>query len=314
MDDSQLSALRDALCTVLVADVIQLVTSYARQALVLVFRSERDYGTSYTGVDTPYQYDASTDKWAEAHGWSKHSVPTDSTPAACALLGRTLYVAGASFHQLNLVTQQWRPIPRLPTALRPQVLAAVQGKLYAIVAKGTLFCFDPSTGVWNQDQPMRTSRWAPSAVVAGPFLYVIGTTVPHARFIPMLREVERYDASTETWSICAQLLKERCCSAVAAPDEGTVYVCGGTGASWVCTRTCEVYHTNEDRWLPVASMTFERRCATAACVDGDVMVCGGMSGLDTPLVSVERYDPRSDRWSVVAPLPTPVAWPLSVVY
>ena len=94
----------------------------------------------------------------------------------------------------------------------------------------------------------------------------------------------------------------------------TVYITGGYQGGYGGRFTADTYKltTPSKQWEKVSSLSTARNSHTCAEWGGGVIVVGGYNR--RYVSSVEWYNPVSDTWSLLAPLPTPVTHPHSVVW
>jgi N-acetylneuraminic acid mutarotase len=121
----------------------------------------------------------------------------------------------------------------------------------------------------------------------------------------MLSGMERYDASSDTWSTVADLGIARtffgACACV-----GELYVTGGFDSNNLLP-SVEKYSPASDTWSNVAPLPEGRQCPSAVAVGSAVYVLGGRIDEDDydyiPTASVLKFDGVNDAWSQITPMP-----------
>lgn len=151
-------------------------------------------------------YNAATNSWSRKANLPHPRARTNGA----AVIGRKIYVSGGlsssggtsnSLYVYDPATNAWTTKASMPVASFDGVSAAINGKLYVLVANcptcSRLYRYDPGSNTWTRraDCPQQHARGA-GGVINGKF-YVIhggaGNTIPDAG-------LDVYDPATNTWT------------------------------------------------------------------------------------------------------------------
>jgi kelch-like protein 1/4/5 len=194
-----------------------------------------------------------------------------------AVLGGTLYAVGGhdGWSYLNNV-ERWDPVVRSWSYVTPMQsqrcsagVAVLKGKLYAVGGRDgasclrTMECYDPHTNKWTMCAPLARRRGGVGVAVANGFLYALGGQDAPANNPAASRFdcVERYDPSTDTWTVIASLSSKRDAVAACLFGDRLVAVGGYDGSHYL--RTVEQYDPNSNEWTALAPLITGR---AGACV------------------------------------------------
>ncbi|XP_045467646.1 kelch-like protein 5 [Harmonia axyridis] len=194
-----------------------------------------------------------------------------------ALLGGTLYAVGGhdGWSYLNTV-ERWDPTSRTWSFVAPMQtqrcsagVAVLDGKLYAVGGRESssclksVECYDPHTNKWTMCAPLTRRRSAVGVAVANGYLYAIGGQDPPSSNPSYVRFscVERYDPSTDSWTIIASLSGKRDAVAACLFGNCLVAVGGYDGAHYL--NTVERYDPITNEWTYLAPLNMGR---AGACV------------------------------------------------
>jgi N-acetylneuraminic acid mutarotase len=279
-----------------------------------------------------WAYDPAQDAWRKLV-----ANPTPVHHAAVVGVGRKMYVFGgfrlpdsgrfgwypvAHAWVFDLDTEQWSPLPPLPTARGSMSAVAVNGKIYVVgggtIPRGTELpdglvprgpvellatteAFDVATGSWTVLAPMPTARNHHNVVTLDDKIYVIGGRVGSCFSGGLSTNVwmnEEYDIATDAWRSRAPMPTARS-GAGAAVKDGKIHVLGGEG--WIddlggVFRAHEVYDPKTDVWTRAERMLTARQGFAIARVGASIYTIGGQNnaaGAGKPaLVDVnEIYEP-----------------------
>lgn len=170
--------------------------------------------------------------------------------------------------------------------------------------------YNISTNSWSMGAPAPLPMRSESAYgerTHGGFFYVAGGR--SAILGTVLKDLERYDAVTNTWTTLSPMPTARAGAAI-APVDDSLYVIGGrTGTGGPCTGTpldaVERYDIDTDTWTPVAPLPSPRTDLAAREVGGKIFVFGGCSSGSTFLSEVDMYNPETNTWTTgLAAMPT----------
>jgi hypothetical protein len=124
----------------------------------------------------------------------------------------------------------------------------------------------------------------------------------------VLKSVEEYDPSTDTWSQKADIPEGRYGYSNAV-YQGKIFVIGGANKD--VTSRVDVFDPSSNTWVQKTSMTTARYGQGSCELNGKIYVIGGYSGKAT-LPTLEVYDIATDKWEKKKDLPLP-ATKLSVI-
>nr|XP_039252170.1 kelch-like protein 5 isoform X1 [Styela clava] len=179
-----------------------------------------------------------------------------------AVLNGPMYAVGGhdGWSYLNTV-ERWDPQTRTWNYVAPMWLsrstlgvAVLNDKLYAVGGRDGSSClrsveyFDPHTNKWTNCAPMLKRRGGVGVGVCGGCMYAIGGhDAPASSQMSRLQEtVERYDPSTDQWTIVAPMSVPRDAVGICVLG-GRLYACGGyDGQSYLVT--CESYSPEKNEW------------------------------------------------------------------
>lgn len=164
-----------------------------------------------------------------------------------------------------------------------------------------LYVFDQTEIGWQSRAKMHMSRSQFSLVIVDGCLYAVGGQDG----VEILSSVERYDPSTNTWTLVRPLPRPlRFMTAVSY--RGSLYVFGGETRSDVSAAVLR-YNPLEDSWEELPPMTTPRVLAGSVVFKDKIYIVGGNSALSDKwrreylpehcVSSVEIFDPSSNTWS-----------------
>ena len=172
----------------------------------------------------------------------------------------------------------------------------------SVVSNAALLEVKPTT--WKPVASMNGARAAHKAVVllSGEVLVAGGSTAALS--------AERYNPSTDKWTVTGQMINNRVHHGMFLLKTGKVLVFAGNNSVVVNGTDTDNYLLNTElydpvngTWTAAAPMNNGRRFHAATMLeDGKVLVSGGTNGADVN--STEIYDPVANTWAVVAPLNT----------
>ncbi len=169
--------------------------------------------------------------------------------------------------------------------------------------------YDRATDSWSAPQALlepRRTAFALATLNDGSTL-AIGGFVYSQDEKPgkLLASVERYDPTTDRWSVIAPLRNGRADAAAVTLADGRVLVSGGdSGGPGVgrYTDSAELYDPADNSWTPVAGMAQARSNHQLIPLrDGRVLALFGSYNTGLPgETPVEIFDPLADRWQPAA--------------
>jgi N-acetylneuraminic acid mutarotase len=189
----------------------------------------------------------------------------------------------------------------MPTARSELGVAAVDGKIYAIVS-GINYEYDPTTDSWTAKTPMPTPRTGFGIAVVENKIYVIGGSIGDWEFT---RANEVYNPATDTWETKTSMPSPRS-GMDANVVNGKIYLIGGGHRtshtpSWTFS-TNEVYDPATDTWATKTPIPTRTDNYASAVVNNRIYIIGGSEGVTLNQI----YDPETDTWSNGTPIPTGV--------
>ncbi|MBL7715286.1 MAG: hypothetical protein JNL01_07430 [Bdellovibrionales bacterium] len=147
-------------------------------------------------------------------------------------------------------------------------------------------------------------------------VYVIGgfyDDVGDTSGMNAMKEVHRYDPTTEQWTSMAPMNQARTLFGTVKLSDGRIWV--GGGLNWVngahsYLKTTEIYDPATDTWTKRADMPFDLyRFAVAHFTASDgldrIAVIGGKQNTATTVDTIYIYDPARDTWSNGPTMTTP---------
>jgi len=224
-------------------------------------------------LNTVECYDPITRGWTQLPPMSTHRHGLGVTA-----LGGPLYAVGGhdGWSYLNTVerfdttTLQWSHVAPMSTQRSTAGVAVLNNKLYALGGRDgssclrSVECYDPHTNKWCTVANMCKRRGGVGVGVVNGFLYAVGghdapavSNPQQSRFSCM----ERYDPSTDTWTMVANLSIGRDAIGVCVLGEQLFAVGGYDGSGYLSL--VESYDSRENSWREVASLNTGRG---GACV------------------------------------------------
>jgi N-acetylneuraminic acid mutarotase len=218
-------------------------------------------------------------------------------PAAAALDGMVYVAGGFTVDQTLDVVERydpradsWSTVAKLPAPRGAAGAAGLGGLLY--VAGGffsgsdeptaTVVAYDPSRRRWNSVASMHTARGELRLVAAGGRLYALGG-ISNDSVGPTLSTVERYNPSSDTWTVLAPMRQDRGVPGATAVQHGSshlIVVVGGftmTGGTLTRLRSTELYDLDTGRWQFLRAQLPQPTGSLGAAAepDGTVLAIGG---------------------------------------
>ncbi len=158
------------------------------------------------------------------------------------------------------------------------------------------------TEQWEPSTPPPTGVGNWNGVTTNDALYLIGWYGDGGYGNQIQKFVPTGGSPTGTWTSMANYPMARCGIAAAWDGGNFIYAAGGNPASADANK----YDIANNRWIPIASMTYSESYAGGAFVNGKFYVIGGTS---SPTLNRE-YDPAADTWTFKTPAPSPLYFPM----
>eukprot|EP00928_Gymnodinium_smaydae_P035390 TRINITY_DN24912_c0_g2_i1.p1 TRINITY_DN24912_c0_g2~~TRINITY_DN24912_c0_g2_i1.p1 ORF type:complete len:369 (-),score=60.76 TRINITY_DN24912_c0_g2_i1:88-1194(-) len=162
---------------------------------------------------------------------------------------------------------------------------------------------------WHELPPMAEPRGGAAGGVLWSRMYVCGgrqDVEPIDRVPRYLRCAEVFDPERGAWEALPPMSEVRC-SAACGRVEGSLYVCGGSGANKRPLQSAERFNPARGEWEVIPPLQQPRSASSCAGLQGQLLVCGGLQG-GTCLNSVEAFDPVRSVWSDFLSLSQPRAF------
>jgi N-acetylneuraminic acid mutarotase len=185
-------------------------------------------------IDNSWEYDPATDTWKPLK-----PMPSKRGGGAAAVVNGKIYViGGAGVHpgsknapllmgpngtphrsvgtveEYDVASDTWRERSSMPTARNHFVVAAVNGKIYAIGGRlASAFVslgsdtdvveeYDPATDLWGVPRArMSTPRASMVWAVQGGRIYIVGGEIQSSQVSSTFRTVEAYEPATNQWLV-----------------------------------------------------------------------------------------------------------------
>jgi N-acetylneuraminic acid mutarotase len=248
-------------------------------------------------LDVLERYDSVANTWS-----TLAPMPTPRTGVAAAALGGLLYAVGgnsstagsspvvATVEAYDPTTNTWATKAPMPTARDGLALGVMNGKLYAIGGRNSVFgsalntveVYDPTTNTWASKTPLPGARTWHGIAVHNSRLYVIGGRTGSDGSAP-LATVFVYNPNTNTWTNGTSLPSAR--RAIGAVTvNGRLHAIGyGRGNT--------VFTPSTATWFNGVQMIHGRQWLGVAAVNGVIYAIGGYSNTEGVMNSVEAYEP-----------------------
>lgn len=218
-------------------------------------------------------------------------VPPMGTPRhglGVAFLEGPLYAVGGHDGWSYLATvERWDPASRTWNYVAPMAsmrstagVAVLGSRLYVIggrdgsVCHRTVECYDPHTNRWTLRAPMNKRRGGVGVGVLNGFLYALGGHDCPASNPAVYRTetVERYDPTTDTWTLIASLSVGRDAIGVSVIGDWLIAVGGYDGNQYL--KTVEQYDTESNEWQQIAPVNYSRAGACVVAIPNNVATPG----------------------------------------
>ncbi|XP_055377632.1 kelch-like protein 5 isoform X2 [Condylostylus longicornis] len=223
-------------------------------------------------LNTVESLDLNTMIWAPLN-----SMGTHRHGLGVAVLAGPLYAIGGhdGWSYLNTV-ERWDPIARTWNYVAPMSsmrstagVAVLNERLYVVggrdgsVCHRSVECYDPHTNKWTLKAPMNKRRGGVGVAVANGYLYALGGHDCPASNPSVCRTetVERYDPSTDSWTLIASLSIGRDAIGCTLLGDRLLAVGGYDGNQYL--KTVEEYDPETNEWTSLSQLNYSR---AGACV------------------------------------------------
>jgi N-acetylneuraminic acid mutarotase len=246
-------------------------------------------------LSTVEAYNPSTNSWS-----LKAPLPTPRSGVGVGVVDGILYAVGGTGsatgrtewneYPLSLntvdaydpVTNSWAAKASLPTRRSGYAVGGVaKGMLYVVggetnIETDLMEAYDPITNRWTGKAPMPSPRKWLGVGVVNDILYAVGGVCCGCCEIEgkVLRTVETYDPTTNTWTAKAPLPAPRAGFAVGVANQ-ILYVVGGYNGSGIALNVVEAYDPIRNVWTTKTSLPVDWFPAGLGVVRGILYAVGG---------------------------------------
>lgn len=208
--------------------------------------------------------------------------------------------------------QPWAQLPDFPGLQRDDgVACVVNNKAYVgtgnngFALEKDFYCFDLSTYSWTPiaSMPSGAERQYASVFTYSNYFYVIGGI--DASNVPVAGNY-RYDISTNTWSLVAQVPGAYLWGSVSFTVGSKAYLVGGNDYYGLSSQKVWEYDMVTNTWTPKTNFPFGPRWRGSAAVLNNVpyMIFGiDNSGSGAFRKEIYKYDQFNDIWTKVGTFP-----------
>ena len=213
-------------------------------------------------LNTAFRFDPRTNSWLKIADMKNRRESFQ-----LGVLAGMLYAVGGRVdedHSLSEVERynpsidKWESIASISTPRRSVCVASHAGRLYAMGGSGQkrissrVERYNPMTDQWDLRRSLPTPRFFALLEGIGDYLYLFGgATLGRNGKVTCVKEVERYNPSTDTWVTLAAMLEPRAEAGSAVFGE-TIFVFGGY--NWddnVRLQSAECYVPQKNEWQSV---------------------------------------------------------------
>jgi N-acetylneuraminic acid mutarotase len=160
--------------------------------------------------------------------------------------------------------------------------------------------YDPASNIWTKKANFKgLGRDQPAYFSIGNKGY-LGTGNSNPVNASVLKDLWEYDATSDKWTLKAQLIGEARCRAIGFAIDGLGYIGGGEGLSTTKQSDFYAYDPATDTWKTIKNLPTILARAKGVGVGSNGYVLGGFDNEDNinPISKVYKYDPKADVWSV----------------
>jgi N-acetylneuraminic acid mutarotase len=174
----------------------------------------------------------------------------------------------------------------MPTRRYRYAVGVAKGTLYVVggstvTETGLVEAYDPITDKWTVKAPMPTPRGSPGVGVVNDIMYVVGGICCGCCELEgkILRTVEAYDPTTNTWTVKAPLPAPRAGFAVGVANQ-VLYAVGGfkgggADGSGIALNVVEAYDPTRNVWTTKTPLPVDWFPAGLGVVKGILYAVGG---------------------------------------
>jgi len=227
--------------------------------------------------------------------------PTSQAPGSPRCRVRVAW-AGSDLEYPVLVDPNWTTTTNNMSTARsdPTATGLVSGKVLVVggnngtAGQNSTELFDPTTNTFAVAKPLTTARWDHTAVRTGSGasekVYVAGGVTKSGTTNVVLKSVEIYDVTTNTWSAGPDMAATRYAHAMAAfPQNNQILVSGGFGA-YNSTVLASTELWNGSAWVAADPMSTQRAAHESLAVKtSEIWIIGGYTGGTASTGTVDKY-------------------------
>ncbi len=260
----------------------------------ITHRSERGFPVYTEYLSTVQAYNPSTNSWS-----SKAPLPTPRSGVAVGVVDGILYAVGGvgsatgrvewNQYPLDLntvdaydpVTNSWTTKGLIPTRRYRYAVGVARGMLYVVggntgIETDLVEAYDPIANKWTVKAPMPSPRGSLGVGAVNDILYAVGGICCGCCELEgkILRAVEAYDPTTNTWTAKAPLPALRAGFAVGVANQ-ILYAVGGFNGSGTALNVVEAYDPSRNVWTTKTSLPVDWFPAGLGVVKGILYAVGG---------------------------------------
>jgi N-acetylneuraminic acid mutarotase len=213
----------------------------------------------------------------------------------------------ANVDRYDPITDTWTTVAPLPLAVAEPMVAAVDGKLYAmggepdnLMAGDFVHEYDPATNTWTTRNIMPVGCWSAAVAVQDDRIFIAGGSGAGMTFDALVI----YRPADNSWAGGAPMTDARTGTGGTAIG-GRVLVYGGYGflhtSDGGYLRSMESYDPVMDMWSAIADG--EPRADFGIAAVDDILYTFGGNNVARSLDWVRAYDPAIDEWRGKVSLP-----------
>jgi N-acetylneuraminic acid mutarotase len=204
----------------------------------------------------------------------------------------------------------WIPKASMLTARRNLAAAVLRGELYTLGGEdgsgstlAAVEAYSPRTDRWTAKAPLPDGRsYGNGAGVIDGLLYLAGGySLSLSAFTSTLYV---YDASTNSWSLKANLPLNSGCGATGVINSKLYVLTGCVSTSGLAANLFHRYDPATDSWTSLPTPASSHMYPASGVINGKFYVAGGFDGTGNITGSLEVYDPASNSWSTRQSIPT----------
>jgi hypothetical protein len=179
------------------------------------------------------------------------------------------------------------------------LIYAIDGRTSSSPFSQNVYEYDPIGDSWTQKSSIPNVYFLMRSTVINDTIYVVGD-------VSGILRVERYAASSDSWTTMTATTTTRGDFYSVASANGKIYVFGGRAGAFL--DIVEEYDPVSDSWSTKTPMPTPRAGTAAVTYNNKIYIVGGLyhDGQVNNVIAnvVEVYDPVADSWTTKPTLPT----------